>query len=245
MGEGRDWGSCPFCGSPIRRKPFEVLGRTYWRPVPCGCSGAAAKRQADAERKAAEEAQAEERHFASRARKAGVPDLYASAKTPERFSGWDFAKDGGLYIWGGNGTFKTATAAAVALDQLRRGARVRFTSLQEVSEQANGAMKRGEDGSAVVWRCKSCGLLVLDDLGKETLTAAQLRTLFGIVDYRYSHMLPLVVTSNFSLPQMAARMAQVDESTAMAVASRLSEMCRDVMLDGPDARLGGVPKACQ
>jgi DNA replication protein DnaC/primosomal protein DnaI len=49
---------------------------------------------------------------------------------------------------------------------------------------------------------KECGLLVLDDLGRERSTAWAAETLYKIVDYRYGENLLTLFTSNLSLGEL-------------------------------------------
>lgn len=83
-------------------------------------------------------------------------------------------------------------------------------------------------------------MLVLDDLGKESSSRWSLMTLFTIVNARYEGMRPTVITSQYTLGQLRARLASTGEAeTAAAIVSRIAAMCADVTLSGPDLR--GTP----
>lgn len=230
-----DFGTCRFCGAPIRTKTHEVFGTRFSRPVPCGCVGsrAEAARRDAAERE--QEARREAERFRERCERAGIPPLYLRDGLEES----DRSCGERSFVFGPNGTGKTYAAAAMAVRALRRGRRVVFASMRQVSADVNDAMRRGEPAAPALWPYKRAEVLVLDDLGKETPTPASLRLLFDLVDWRYVQKRPLCATSNLSLPELAARWARVDESTARAVASRLSEMTERLEMRGADRRLEG------
>jgi len=48
-------------------------------------------------------------------------------------------------------------------------------------------------------------ILIVDDLGAEKLTDYVVQAWYSIVDYRYSNMLPTVITSNLSIQELAAK----------------------------------------
>lgn len=74
------------------------------------------------------------------------------------------------------------------------------------------------------------GLLFIDDLGAERLNDWALEQFYLMVNSRYNLMLPLVVTSNYSIGKMSERVGD-------RIASRLVEMCEVYELGGDDQRL--------
>lgn len=81
----------------------------------------------------------------------------------------------------------------------------------------------------IVEEYKNCGMLFLDDLGAEKASEWTSETLYQIVDHRYNHMLPVIVASN--LPP-----ADLAKAIGDRLASRLTEMCRTVVIKGDDRR---------
>lgn len=76
---------------------------------------------------------------------------------------------------------------------------------------------------------KSCDLLILDDLGKEKQTEWTNQILYEVINSRYEHRKPIVVTTNYSAQELSNR---IDS----AVVSRLFEMCAFVNVTGVDHR---------
>ena len=105
-----------------------------------------------------------------------------------------------------------------------------FTNIQETYDSGSSSKREME-------RYLSCGILVLDDLGKESNTRWALTMLFTLVNARYERMLPTVITSQYSMEGLRQRLSQKGErETAEAIVSRLSETCMDVALVGGDRR---------
>jgi hypothetical protein len=76
-------------------------------------------------------------------------------------------------------------------------------------------------------RLRECEFLALDDVGASRISDWALEQIYGIVDFRWSHQLPVVVSTN--KPSLAALLGD-------RIASRLSDGLATVVLDGPDRR---------
>jgi DNA replication protein DnaC len=76
-------------------------------------------------------------------------------------------------------------------------------------------------------RIRRCEFLALDDVGAWRLTDWALEHFYGVIDYRWAHRLPVVLSSN--LPNVL-------ELLGARIASRLSDGMSTVVLDGPDRR---------
>lgn len=216
---------CPYCGRPLPLVGYEIeaLGLKGTRPGPCGCGAARRAAEEEAAEREAEKELAKRRRLESRMRKAGIPPRYWDAgPVPDRFE----TGETGCWLHGPNGAGKTHIAAMVAIEAVRTGATVEFASLRRIHGEMNDAYAEDRPARAVMMRYARAGLLVLDDLGKETFTPAQVRVLFEIVDWRWSHRLQTVVTSNFDPNRLLGRVASVDRSTALAIGARLGGMER-------------------
>ncbi len=117
------------------------------------------------------------RQAARRVERAGIPRRYAEAEHPkaQALSARVLAGSG-VYLHGSNGTGKTHLACAAALLCLGRGVDVRFAVVPSLLE---GIRSRSKDAGETVSSLSSCGLLVLDDLGKEAACGVDVR--FAVV----------------------------------------------------------------
>lgn len=97
----------------------------------------------------------------------------------------------------------------------------------------NAAMRPKHDDAHIVAleEFQRTGLLLLDDLGAGVTSAWTDDNLYRLIDYRWSHRLPCIVTTNLDGGDIAA---VFDER----VVSRLNASV-DVVFDGPDRRLDG------
>lgn len=187
----------------------------------------------------------------------GIPRRYWGAESELRLPD---VPGGGLYIWGNTpGTGKTHTACAVALSFMRSGRplravgsgqvvaysrpTVRFVSMVDAGRTVRDTFGTRRSPAEYRRMLERCDLLVLDDVGAEAPTAWAQEFLYDLVGARYNAMLPIVVTSNYSRPQLAERIAYgTDRTTAMRIVSRLAEVTVPVEMAGPDRRVraGGL-----
>lgn len=169
----------------------------------------------------------------------GVPELFWDVE-PDYAAADEIENTGrGLYIRGGNGTAKTLMAAAIAKAYAERGKAVRFASSVKLLADFKDTYGTSKSEAEVFDDLNGCDLLVIDDMGKENPTSWAATMLYAVIDGRYGSKRPVVVTTNYTEGALAARLAQsLDESTARALMSRLFEMTSEVVMDGPDRRLG-------
>lgn len=136
--------------------------------------------------------------------------------------------DKGLLVAGPTGTGKTGNAAAAIELIIRSG----YLGTVEV-HWWRMLLHELRPGGTFDWdRFRSIlrsSLLFLDDIGSRKPSEFAEDTLLDIIDYRYEWSLPTVLTLNVK----PAAMASV---TGERVASRLTETCEVVILDGPDRR---------
>ena len=77
-----------------------------------------------------------------------------------------------------------------------------------------------------------CNLLVLDDLGAESVTEWAKDLVHQIIDYRHREECPTIITTNLSLDGIKKLYGE-------RVFSRIYEMCQGIELSGNDYRVGG------
>lgn len=168
---------------------------------------------------------------------AGIPSMFAVAEpTTEHLD--VLRGGGGLYVCGTQGAGKTWLASRITKGWLAEGRGARFVSsvalLAEIGD-AYGSRTEGE--SKVLARYSGYPLLVVDDLGKEVPSQWVMSRLFEILNARYADRKATIVTTQFSLTDLAKRMAQSgDAETAMAIVSRFKEKYRLVNLGNVDRR---------
>lgn len=134
-----------------------------------------------------------------------------------------------MIFFGNTGTGKTHLAAAISnhvIDDKHHP--VMFGTYIEYLDRIRSEFCDNTEHAK--YEMKSLPLLVIDDLGKEKQTAWSDQTLFEIINYRYEHRLPVLITTNLSPDELARRYDK-------AVISRLHEMCIYVSMIGKDHRV--------
>ncbi len=231
---------CPFCGKDLPPLGMEFMGQIRWvARGKCGCGG-----EAEAAREAAAREQAEQqRKAAKKVSDAGVKPRFANAVTSNplisRYLTEDAMREGrGLYIHGAVGSGKTHAASALARALVYEGESVVMTTSIDMLDEVKSSY--GESFSSQgTSRFRKCGVLIVDDLGKEGASSWVLTTLFQIFNGRYESLLPTIVTSQYSLEGLERRMSRGGESeTAHAIASRIRETCTPVFTGRADRRSG-------
>lgn len=230
--------TCEHCGAklPLRKIPTRFVSSGYMAigHRPCQCQGAQAERER-------EEEQARETEKAKLAAKresilerAGIPPRYRDANHRYAAKMAHMVMEGrGFYIHGPNGTLKTTLAASVGIILAELGKSVMFISTYDLMDAMRS---RKDEDRALFDRAAKCDVLILDDLGKEASnTAYACERLFAIIDKRDKAMLPIIVTTNYRLSEIAQKITEGE--VGRAIASRLAASCKQVKLDGPDRRL--------
>ena len=130
-----------------------------------------------------------------------------------------------LYLFGRSGSGKTHLAAAIANQAMN----AKFVTVPELLLEIKKTFRDGtEDG--LLDSLSKTKLLILDDLGSEKPTEWVQETMFVLIDRRYTHYLPTIITSNFSLDQLKDRLGY-------RIASRIAEMSQMVELRPRDFRI--------
>jgi DNA replication protein DnaC len=139
----------------------------------------------------------------------------------------------GLLLWGTNGVGKTACAALVAKEACRFGWTVLFIRVADLLAWETKKELFSVNDAETVWnRARRVDLLVLDDLGKETLDAAgkTLKELEEFIRERISMKRSTVFTTNLDVRD---EMPKIYMESMMSV---MKESILAVHCKGPDHR---------
>lgn len=134
-----------------------------------------------------------------------------------------------LLILGTTGTGKTyqAYGAMRALSTSGVACRWAFATAAEI--YARLRPRHGVDSEAEFRHFARSPLLVIDDLGAAKASDWTEEVNYRLVNYRYEHVLPTLITSNVPTRELRSVIGE-------RVASRLVEMCQRVVLQGTDRR---------
>lgn len=138
----------------------------------------------------------------------------------------------GLYLWWNIGAGKTTTAAIVANELIGKYwvdcLMINWaTWLSMVKDSFDNKMNT--TGKNLLARLRSSRLLIIDDIHQEKGTDWVREQLFITINHRYEQGLPTIITSNFSIEDIAERYNG-------QIASRLIETCEIIEFTGEDRR---------
>jgi len=176
-----------------------------------------------------------------------IPPRYVGAEmTNKQITDWfeqDFSTDPlaapGLLITGPTGVGKTFEAYGVVKAIVRR-----FPQLGVIAGSTPALLAAARPGAPVKRRgseaygwdiidpvedMTSARLLFLDDLGAEKASEWTGEILYRVLDERYRQLRPTIVVSNVPPRELASAVGD-------RIASRLTEMCRTVVVKGADRR---------
>ena len=149
-----------------------------------------------------------------------------------------FSKGFGLFLCGAAGTGKTMYAAAILMELKRRsymdydGGYIQgaFVNVSDLLAEIKAGFETNQS-TDVVQKYSQADVLILDDLGQQKATEWAIDTLGMIINNRYEHLRPIIITSNADL-QYIAKWCGDDR-----MPSRISEMCQIVHFTNKDYRI--------
>lgn len=215
-------GVCRMCGAPAREVDYRGKSVPGFYCQKCGDELDAMIKAEDRERDAEKE-----RAYKERTRQLfeqsnlGVKFERATFETWEKREGtqtafnacqkwtaaWPPEKGKGLVIEGPTGSGKTHLAAAITHELLGRGVEVIFQSVPDLLLRIRGTFSRNSEVTEeqIIRRLTEIELLVLDDLGAEKMTDWTETTMYNLIDQRYRHERPIIITTNLNLNEIGDR----------------------------------------
>lgn len=156
----------------------------------------------------------------------------------QRFiQGFKNAKTGIIFV-GKNGTGKTHIATAIANELKKGNVPIIFGTLTDLVEKYNKSYREHTELELTKLYTK-VDLLIIDDLGIETMNDWMLSKLFVIVNERMKNELPIIITTNYELEELKQRLSIPNKvcETTNSIISRLYQMCYRVECKGNDYRM--------
>lgn len=245
---------CSRCGGTGWREIAAPADGAAGRVAPCSC-----RRDQRAER-LLEQANipARYRHcaledFDPRPYDAAPEGLYLALAAAKGFVEKYPGDQGGLLLLGPCGVGKTHLAVGIIRKLMEeRGAVCRFADYRDLLKriQATFDPQNPRTEESVVRPLLDAEVLALDDLGVGRPTEWSLETVHYLLNHRYSHELPTIITSNLSDAEgggggaglTLADGARFEPKLSLGAVigerlrSRLYEMCQPVVIDGRDFR---------
>ena len=133
----------------------------------------------------------------------------------------------GLYLFGDCGVGKTMLACIIANERAKLGKYSLFGTVPDLLEELRDFNNNEVRLKRLNLLC-TVGYLIVDDLGAERPSEWACETLFRIFNSRYNSNLQTVVTSNFSLTDLQARLTpnSNDKYIGGRIIRRISSLCQ-------------------
>ena len=163
-------------------------------------------------------------------------------ETAKKFiSNFDIAnkRGTGIIFYGPYGVGKTHLACSIANELIKMQKSVIFGSTIKlfgiIKKSYNNEIDENE--SKIISEFINCDVLIIDDLGKEKPSEWVLEKLYYIINERYEHNKPIIITTNFSENQLIDIFTVgKNKSLIEAIMSRLNEICLTVRIFDNDYR---------
>jgi len=183
---------------------------------------------------------------------ANFETLHADANREELFRlGMDFVfnyqKDvykKGMFLYGSMGSGKTYAMCAIANELAKRGVGCAVVYFPELIAQIKASFntEATNAGDAIVKKLKDVPVLMLDDIGSESVTSWMRDEILGrILNHRMMHELSTFFTSNFSFAQLQSHYEQTTRNEyepvkATRILERIKALAVPVELIGKNYR---------
>ncbi|MFV9511824.1 ATP-binding protein [Tepidibacillus sp. LV47] len=146
----------------------------------------------------------------------------------------EFPNGKGLLLTGPVGTGKTHIAAAIANELIKQFYTVIFRNVVDIISLIVSTYHQSEKTILeIINTFTKADLLIIDDLGKEKMTEHTSTVLYQIINKIYEDEKPIIITTNFTSEKLEQNLGE----RGNAIVSRLTEMCRPIVLSGRDWRL--------
>lgn len=241
-GDYRDADGLLMCGKCHTQKQVrqQFLGEMKVLHCACKCSVERNKREAEEKRKR------DRMQYLDGMRRTGFPDAEMRKWTFQQDDGGNSkiieiahkyvdnfnvmrSQGTGLLLYGNVGCGKSFAAACIANALIDRGTPCMMTNFSRIINR----LQESFDGrQKYIDNLSRFDLLVIDDMAVERNSEYVWENIMNIVDSRYRSGLPLIVTTNLTIGELA----DPSDIRRQRVYSRLKEMCVPIEVTGADRR---------
>ena len=149
----------------------------------------------------------------------------------------------GMFLYGSMGSGKTYAMCAIANELAKRGVGCAVVYFPELIAEIKASFNTESDGGNTVEKLKNVPVLMLDDIGSESVTSWMRDELLGrILNHRMNHELPTFFTSNFNFEQLQSHYEQTNRNEyepvkAARILERIKALALPVELVGKNYRV--------
>lgn len=138
-------------------------------------------------------------------------------------------KQKGLYLYGSFGSGKTYMISALLNELSRLNYSVVIVYYPELIRSIKESFSSGEDFYERMNKIKTCDLLLLDDIGAESVTVWNRDEILGtVLQYRMDNKMPTFFTSNLNLEELENHLIIKDTAEEKIKARRIMERIKQL-----------------
>lgn len=166
--------------------------------------------------------------------------FYLAAEFVNNYSKDKYKK--GMYLYGSMGSGKTYAMCAIANELAKKGVGCAIVYFPELIAEIKANFNTVNGGDNTVEKLKNVPILMLDDIGSESVTSWMRDEVLGrILNHRMNHELPTFFTSNFNFEQLQSHYEQTNRNEyepvkAARILERIKAMAVPVELVGKNYR---------
>lgn len=147
------------------------------------------------------------------------------------------ADEKGVYLFGQPGVGKSYLMCGVANYYAKNKKRVSYVKVPLLIQDIKQWMDDNEYRQTLLGHLRFSEVLVLDDIGSESITAwTRDEILFPVLDYRMNHHLKTYFTSNYTMEELEKQYRKNDEVASLRLMERIRTLASPVGLLGPSRR---------
>jgi DNA replication protein DnaC len=134
----------------------------------------------------------------------------------------EHGQDKSFFIAGQSGSGKTHICTAICCELIEQGKSFRFFDWVQVSTKLKGQVLAPADYEREIEQYKKADILYIDDFLKQSVTEADMRLAYEIINSRYVSGKPTIISSERDLTEIRHIRG---EDSGKAIARRIYEMC--------------------
>lgn len=137
----------------------------------------------------------------------------------------------GIIIYGNIGYENTHLAASIANRMIENNKIVLMERTSSITDKIKDSFNKNFTTDAeIIDLYSNVDMLIIDDLGSETISKWALEKLYKIINNRYENELPIVITTRYNKEELMNQVANENEELAEEFIQILYKMCYGVSL---------------